>query len=307
MSFSEIVGHNKQIQQIQQIIKNNKTAHAYLFSGPEGIGKKKVAEEFIKYLNCINPDKEGIMSCESCASCIRMNNNNQPDFFVVTDIDGRIKIEQVRNLVASLSLKNVITKYKCVIINNCELITPEGANSLLKVIEEPEENVIFFLITSNENKLLPTIRSRTQKINFQQLSSLELKRLADEFDLFSDRIDFLIEFSQGSFGKLVNLLSDNDFLGELEEFQDIFSEITKKPLFQLMYKGKLFEKDKKKLLRFLDFYIYTLEKEFLEYPKDTIQDIIDEIIKAQEMLLRNINPRFVGEMLLIKTKLILKG
>ena len=236
-----------------------------------------------------------------------MESNNQPDFFIITDQDGSIKIDQVRNLVASLSLRNVLTKYKCVIINNCELITPEGANSLLKVIEEPGENVIFLLITSNENKVLPTIRSRTQKINFQQLSEIELRKLAETKNLHSDNIDFLIEFSQGSIGKLISLLSDKDFLEELKEFQDIFSEIKEKPLFQIMYKGKLFEKDKKKLLRFLDFYIYTLENDFSEYPVEKIREVIDEIIRAQEMLLRNINPRFVGEMLLIKTKSILKG
>lgn len=307
MSFENIIGHKKQIEQIKNTIKNNKIAHAYLFSGPEGIGKKRVGEEFIKYLNCTNQDREKILACESCPSCLRMESNNQPDFFIITDQDGSIKIDQVRNLVASLSLRNVLTKYKCVIINNCELITPEGANSLLKVIEEPGENVIFLLITSNENKVLPTIRSRTQKINFQQLSEIELRKLAETKNLHSDNIDFLIEFSQGSIGKLISLLSDKDFLEELKEFQDIFSEIKEKPLFQIMYKGKLFEKDKKKLLRFLDFYIYTLENDFSEYPVEKIREVIDEIIRAQEMLLRNINPRFVGEMLLIKTKSILKG
>ncbi len=307
MSFENIIGHKKQIEQIKNTIKNDKIAHAYLFSGPEGIGKKRVGEEFIKYLNCTHQDREKFLACESCPSCLRMESNNQPDFFIVTDQEGSIKIDQVRNLVASLSLRNVLTKYKCVIINNCELITPEGANSLLKVIEEPGENVIFFLITSNENRVLPTIRSRTQKINFQQLSEIELRQLAELKSLYSDNMDFLVKFSQGSFGKLVNFLSDKDFLGELQEFQDIFSEIKEKPLFQVMYKGKLFEKDKKKLLRFLDFYIYTLEKDFSEYSIEKKKEVIDEIIRGQEMLLRNINPRFVGEMLLIKTKSILKG
>lgn len=307
MSFKDIVGHSKQIEQLKNTVKTNKTPHAFLFSGPEGIGKKRIAEEFIKYLNCTNPDEKDIISCEKCPSCLRMLSNNQPDFFVITDQDGSIKIEQVRNLVSSLSLKNVITKYKCVIINNCELITPEGANSLLKVIEEPGKNVVFFLITSNEEKVLPTLRSRTQKINFLQLTEAELKRLAEKNNLYSDNLDFFIEFCQGSFSNLINLVSNKDFLEELKDFEDIFSEIKEKPLFQVMHKGKLFERDKKKLLRFLDFYIYKLEKDFSEYSVEKIKKIIDEIIKAQEMLLRNINPRFVGEMLLIKTKSILKG
>lgn len=307
MSFNDIIGHKKQIEQIKNAIRNQRIPHAYLFSGPEGVGKKKVAEEFIKYLNCLNPDDKDIISCEICPSCLRMKNSNQPDYFMITDLEGSIKIEQVRHLTALLSYKNVITKYKCVIINNCELITAEGANSLLKIIEEPGENIIFFLITSNENKVLPTIRSRAQKINFQQLSPKELIELAEERTLNLENIEFLINYSQGSFGKLFELISDKDFLDELKEFRDIFLEIKDKPLFQVMQKGKKFEKDKKKLLRFLDFYVYSLEKDFSGYSGSQKKEIIDEIIKAQEMLIRNINPRFVGEMLLIKTKLLLKG
>lgn len=307
MSLNDILGHKKQIEQLKNAVKNNRVPHAYLFSGPDGIGKKKIAEEFIKFLNCADQDRVNILSCENCNSCLRIQNENQPDYFYITDQDGSIKIEQVRNLASSLSFKNVITKYKCVIINNCELITAEGANSLLKIIEEPGENVMFFLITSNENRVLPTIRSRAQKINFQQLSPIELKELGEKNNLFSENMDFLIEFSQGSFGKLSSLVSDNDFLEELQEFRSIFREVNEKPLFQVMHQGKIFEKDKKKLLRFLDFYIYTLEKSLFNYSKETINSSINEIIKAQEMLVRNINPRFVAEMVLIKTKLLLKG
>lgn len=307
MSLNDIVGHSKQIEQLKNAVRNNRVPHAYLFSGPDGVGKMKTAVEFIKYLNCIDQDTENILSCEKCTSCLRMENENQPDYFFITDKEGSIKIEQVRNLVSSLSFKNVITKYKCVIINNCELITTEGANSLLKIIEEPGENVMFFLITSNENRVLPTIRSRAQKINFQQLSPIELKELADIKKIYSEDIEFYIDYAQGSFCKLYNMVSDKDFLEELKEFRSIFQEIKDKPLFQVMYQGKVFEKDKKKLLRFLDFYIYILEKNFSDYSKDTIKNIIGEIIKAQEMLLRNINPRFVAEMLLIKTKTLLKG
>ena len=307
MSLNDILGHKKQIELLKNAVKNNRVPHAYLFSGPDGIGKKKIAEEFIKFLNCADQDRVNILSCEKCNSCLRIQNENQPDYFYITDQDGSIKIEQVRNLASSLSFKNVITKYKCVIINNCELITAEGANSLLKIIEEPGENVMFFLITSNENRVLPTIRSRAQKINFQQLSPIELKELGEKNNLFSENMDFLIEFSQGSFGKLSSLVSDNDFLEELQEFRSIFREVKEKPLFQVMHQGKIFEKDKKKLLRFLDFYIYTLEKSLFNYSKETINSSINEIIKAQEMLVRNINPRFVAEMVLIKTKLLLKG
>ena len=307
MSFKDVVGHERQIIQLKKTISSKKIPHAYLFSGPDGIGKKKTAEEMIKYLNCENQDSKEILSCETCPACIRMKNSNQPDYFLITDTEGTIKIDQVRNLTAVLSLKNTISKYKCVIINNCESMTNEGANSLLKIIEEPGENVIFFLITSNEHKVLPTIKSRAQKINFQQLSPAELKILAERMSLFSDNLEFLIDYSQGSFGQLKNLIQNKDFLEELNEFKNIFLEIKEKPLFQVMHQGKIFEKDKKKLLRFLDYYVYRLEQERSSYPSGTVKAVIDEIIKAQEMLLRNINPRFVGEMILIKSKSILKG
>ena len=154
---------------------------------------------------------------------------------------------------------------------------------------------------------MPTIKSRAQKINFQQLSPAELKILAEKMSLFSDNLEFLIDYSQGSFGQLKDLIQNKDFLEELNEFKNIFLEIKEKPLFQVMHQGKIFEKDKKKLLRFLDYYVYRLEQERSSYPSGTVKAVIDEIIKAQEMLLRNINPRFVGEMILIKSKSILKG
>ena len=307
MSFEDIKGHEREIQQIKNMLKNKRLPHALLFSGPEGIGKKKLAIKLVKYLNCQNPDEDQVLSCQECPSCLRIEAGRQPEFFIISDSDGSIKIDQVRNLNSLLSLKTSLSQYKAVIIDNCDLITAEAANSLLKIIEEPGEKTIFILITANENLLLPTIKSRAQRIAFKPLSDQDLRDLADRHNIFSDKLDFLLAYAQGSFGKLQTWLRDGDFMEELKSFQELFPPDEKIHLFEIMQRAKSFERDKGKLLRFIDFLVYRLETNPDAYQPAARKELIEEIIRAQEMLLRNINPRFVGEMLLIKSKLLLKG
>jgi DNA polymerase-3 subunit delta' len=222
MSFKDIKGHAGEIEQIKSMIRNKRIPHALLFSGPEGIGKKKVALELVKYLNCENPDTREVLSCQQCPSCLRIEGGRQPELFIIEDSEGSIKLEQVKNMASLLSLKSNLSNYKAIIIDNSQLLRAEAANSLLKIIEEPGEKTIFILITSNENMLLPTIRSRVQRISFQALSEEDLRILADDHKLYSDKLDFLLSYAQGSFGKLEGWLKDSDFLEELRNFQELF-------------------------------------------------------------------------------------
>ena len=307
MSFKDIKGHEKEIEQIKKMLKNGRIPHALLFSGPEGIGKKTLALELVKYLNCENPDCEQVLSCEQCPSCLRINGGRQPELFLIEDSEGSIKLEEVKNMASLLSLKSNLSNYKAIIIDNSQLLRVEAANSLLKIMEEPGEKTIFILISSNENMLLPTIKSRLQKISFTALSEQDLRELAENHKLYSDKLDFLLAYAQGSFGKLKTWLKDSDFLEELKSFQELFPPEDDTHLFQIMQRAKIFERDKAKLLRFLDFFVLSLEKDKSLYQPGARKRLIEEIIRAQEMLLRNINPRLVGEMLLIKSKLLLKG
>jgi DNA polymerase-3 subunit delta' len=145
--FTGIYGHKKQIEFLGKSIESGSLSHAYIFSGPSFVGKKTVAREFAKNLLESGPG------------------NFHPDFLEVTN-DEAIKIDQVRELIYKLSLRPYSAKYKVALIDNAETMTVEAQNALLKVLEEPKSYTIIILVTSNTGKLLRTISSRAQKINF---------------------------------------------------------------------------------------------------------------------------------------------
>jgi DNA polymerase III subunit delta' len=144
--FEGIVGHEKQRELLSKALEKNKLSHAYVFAGPESIGKKLLAKKIAWKL--LEGEKEF-----------------HPDLIELAAEDG-IKIDQIRELAYKLSLKPYQAKYKVALIDNAESMTTEAANALLKTLEEPKDYTYIFLITSNPNRLPKTILSRAQKINF---------------------------------------------------------------------------------------------------------------------------------------------
>ncbi|MBI2342474.1 MAG: DNA polymerase III subunit delta' [Deltaproteobacteria bacterium] len=154
-------------------------ANAYLFSGPDGIGKKMCA---IKFAMDINSD-----SCGSCPSCRKILHNTHPDLLIVaTEEDKKdITIEQMRIMQSQIQMHPLEGLYKVIIIDNAEDMSGSAANSILKTLEEPPKNTIFILITSREHRLLPTILSRCQKRRFSPPSfeeTVSLVKSARETD-----------------------------------------------------------------------------------------------------------------------------
>lgn len=314
MSFKNIEGHKRELEIIKKTLKNNRLSHAYLLSGKEGIGKKKIAFEIIKYLNCLNRDLDECESCNECINCVKMNHKNKEDYFFINPIEGKIKIDQVRNLSNRIFYKSVDDGYKFVLIDDCEKITIEAANSLLKLIEEPPHKTCFFLITGDEEKVIKTIKSRCQKISFTNLTKENLCNLIKNTEYNIQNNDFILDFSEGSFGNLIKYLEDASFAEDVAEFDKILIKIENKTYTELIELSKNFDKDRKKLFLFMEYLMYHLEKaikgntEILKLSNYfEINDIIDKIIEAKQMLDRNISPRFICENLLIKIKLILKG
>ncbi len=159
---SKIVGHKKQIELLEKAMNNGKLAHAYVFAGPEGVGKQTIAKNL-------------------AAQMLEMHSDFHPDFLEVMSQDG-IKIEQIRDLTYKLALKPYQAKYKVALINNADEMSIEAANGLLKSLEEPKSYTYIFLITSNPNKLPKTILSRCQKINFGPLTTEERQQIVSEPD-----------------------------------------------------------------------------------------------------------------------------
>lgn len=211
MSFENIIGNNKIKQELQEAVKNNSISHSYLFVGQDGIGKKLFAKELAKMELCLDDNK----ACDKCSSCVKFNSENNPDFIMVEPDGNSIKIAQIREMQENVYKKPIVSNKKVFIIDDSEKMTEEAQNSLLKTLEEPPEYIIIILITSNENKLLNTIKSRCLKIGFSNLEKKDIINYISEKKIMENPSDSLLTMCNGSIGKLIRINHN------LEEYSNI--------------------------------------------------------------------------------------
>ncbi len=197
MTFDSIIGHERQKNILRQALSNRRIAHAYLFEGPDGIGKRLVALAMARSLLC-----ETGTGCGDCTPCRKVDHNNHPDIHLL-DADGAtIKIDQVRNLQKELALKPLEGIYKICLIDGAEQFNPAAANALLKTLEEPQPHTLIILLSSRPESLLATIRSRCQRLPFQRLPKQRLAEvLANRLELDEVQANVLAALSDGSFKK----------------------------------------------------------------------------------------------------------
>ena len=236
--FEKILGNDLIKENLIKSVKSSKISHSYLFIGIDGIGKRMIAKEFAKMLMCLNE----IKYCNNCKSCIEFDTNNNPDFFYIEPDGNSIKIEQIRDLQKKVWEKPIISNKKIFIIDNSDKMTVEAQNCLLKTLEEPPEYITIILITSNENKLLTTIKSRCMKISFNKISDKDIKEYLDvqfgKLDISND----IIKIANGSIGKAINIkdkedlyLSINLLIKELKDSKNVLNIIKNA---EFLYKGK---------------------------------------------------------------------
>jgi DNA polymerase-3 subunit delta' len=163
MGFQQVSGQDRAKALLQNALSSKKIAHAYLFAGPVGSGRREMAQVFAQALFC---EKNGSDACGDCLECRKVLHGNHPDLHVVAPDGATVKIEQIRALQRELSYRSVGSGYKVYIIEGAETMTVQAANSLLKFLEEPPSPVVAILLTPSAQAVLPTILSRTQLIAF---------------------------------------------------------------------------------------------------------------------------------------------
>lgn len=177
MSFSTVLGQESAIYLIKQVLSRNRIPHAYLFTGPEGVGKKLTAFILAKALNCLERTDD---ACDACKSCYKIDKGIHPDVELV-EADGQfIKIGQIRELQKQVNYKPFEGRWKVYILNDAEKLNLEAANALLKTLEEPPPDTAFILVSSNPSALLPTIISRCQLVRFSTLGTDCIEQLLRE-------------------------------------------------------------------------------------------------------------------------------
>lgn len=258
MRFSEIIGQKKIKKELISSVMKDRVSHAQFFLGKNGYGTLPLALAYAQYLNCENQFDDD--ACGKCNNCVQMNKMEHPDvhftFPIVTserqkkssiylkdwrlfcaknkyfnvqdwysyikkdEKTGGIYVHEAEDINKSIKLKPYIGKYKIVIIWNAESMNIEISNKLLKNIEEPPSNTLFFLISEKEEKLLTTIKSRTQTIKVNPILNEDLKnKILFEFNEIKN-IEDIIKVSEGDYIKsktyINNSKNNNDFFDEFK-------------------------------------------------------------------------------------------
>jgi len=210
MSFDQIRGHQKILDLLSRVIRNKKIAHAYIFSGLEGIGKRLTALALAKNLLCVAGSGE---SCGKCSACMHIDQGNHPDVMMIEPEKGVIVIDNIRNLKRELSRKSFSGGYKVCVIDEAEKMNVQASNALLKTLEEPTPDTVIILITEKPYHLLPTVLSRCQHLKFQPLSFSDASELIREKSGANEADALLMaSFTGGSPGKALALTGE-DFKG----------------------------------------------------------------------------------------------
>lgn len=180
-----------QFDRFVRILEQDQLNHAYLFSS--FFGSLEMAQFLAKSLFCT--DKVGVLPCEKCRNCKLIEQGEFPDVTLIKPVNQVIKTERIRELVGQFSQAGLESQQQVFIIEQAEKMHPNAANSLLKVIEEPQSEVYIFFLTSDEEKMLPTIRSRTQIFHFKKQEEKLIHQL-EQAGLVKKKATLLAQFSQ---------------------------------------------------------------------------------------------------------------
>lgn len=203
MPFNDIIGQEKAIRVLRAYLGNSRFTGGYLFTGPDGVGKKALALRAAQALLC---EKGNNDPCGVCSSCTRAAARQHPDVHVIEAGDGDIKIEEIRQLQRAMSLRSYEGGAKVFIIDNAHRLNAESANCLLKVLEEPPAGSVIILVTSKPSLLLKTVVSRCKLLKCPALERGCLEdMLVERYGVKRDEAHFFAYYAEGSLGAALRL------------------------------------------------------------------------------------------------------
>lgn len=305
------------VNRFHQLMKRERLAHAYLLIGSEGSGKVETALAIAKMVNCDAPDES---FCGECPSCLKIKTGNHPDILMCEQgEDQSIKIHKVRELIRRMQLRPYEAIKKVVIIRDMDLMTIEGANALLKTLEEPTASSLMLLTTANPERILETVKSRCHAVHFFGFSREELsRRLKDQTSLSLEDAEVLAGFSEGCLGKALRLHD--------EKFVVRKNELINKFLFDGVDDAMLksISSDQKKTKEILDVLLFCFKDMMLlkagvsggrltnrdrikdltacaaRYSLEKLRDALIEIVNTKKLLDANLNVKV--PLMLLKEK-----
>lgn len=272
MKYDDIIGHDKIIQNLKDIIINDKVVHAYLFRGAKSLGKSSIANIFAKTLLC---EKKGSSPCNKCSACIKFDHGNHPDFSMIESEGKYIKKGQIDEIQNSINLFPYEGDKKVYIIKDANNMTVEAQNSFLKTLEEPPNHAIIIMTCVNSYNLLPTIVSRTQIFTFFPVASTKIKEaLINKYEVKEEEAEFITSFSNGIVGMALKEY-------RTQKFKDLRNKIISIVT---------------NLIKDVDYNIFEVTEFFIEN-KDDLDQILDILlIWLRDLLiikLTNVNNKYI--------------
>lgn len=264
MVFEDIVGQQDVIRNIRNAIKNNRVAHAYLFCGPDGVGKSITASIFASALNC---REGGDDPCGRCPSCLKARDGNHPDIIHVKTQKAIIHVDEIRELQKDMIKKPYEKGVKVYIIHDSEKMNDEAQNCLLKTLEEPPSHVIIILLSLSQYSLLNTIVSRCQVMKFSRAPESEIERyLRYVLGTGEKEARYVAAFSDGIVKKAEDFLNNQN----RKKMRDDVIEIA----------GSIYKDDKLHALSYTDYFLDN--RDSVPYILDVMMSFFRDILVFSE-------------------------
>jgi len=226
----DICGHEKIVNFLKSAVLNKHLSHAYIFVGPDGLGKLTVAKKLAASLLCVSNDHQ---PCGDCPNCRQLDHGVHPDFFYVERMtdekSGKLKreivIDQIRDLKQRLSQASFLGGYKTAIIDGAGDMNLNAANSLLKLLEEPSPKTVMILVVNDLNDLPATIASRCQVLHFLPVVKKTLADYLIDKGAAKDRAEYLSRLAVGRPGLALDWLSNKTEAGTIQNQLDVLDKV----------------------------------------------------------------------------------
>ena len=319
----DLTGHEWAVNMLKKHIVHGTTRHAYLFSGPPGLGRRTLALRFAQALNCPTPLQAGI-PCGVCRDCKQIEVMRHADLTIVqSDLAGGIlKVDQIREARKTLILKPYMSKYRVALFLRFHEANDNAANALLKTLEEAPSYAVLILTADTPEQLLPTIFSRCEVLRLRPLSVEMVQRELERRAVENSRARLLAHISGGRMGYAIRLIENDSLLEWREErLDDLLKLLPASRVEKFAYADKL-ARDKDSMRQTITFWLSywrdvmlrtaqaetplvnvdrNVEIEDLAGRMDlsSARTVVGGLENALEKLERNVNPRLLAEVLLM--------